>query len=95
MNTPADKRILLLERQHMNLYPTRMLDEIENRRASFPDLADVDEIWIIETIFYGTDFGGTYLRFELYENNEVVRSLDFNGGKLVTRSENGVAEVIQ
>lgn len=95
VNTPADKRILLLERQHMNLSPQSMLDEIEKRRASFPTLADVDEIWIMETIFYGTAFGGTYLRFELYENSTVVRSFDFNGGKLVARSEDGVAEVIQ
>jgi len=47
----------------MNLYPHMILGEIEKRRSSFPDLAHVDEIWIIETIFYGTAFGGTYLRF--------------------------------
>jgi len=56
VNTAADKRILLLERQHMNLYPERIINEIENQRASFPDLARVDEIWIIETIGYGTAF---------------------------------------
>jgi hypothetical protein len=50
VNTAADKRILLLERQHINLFPQRMLQEIEKRRASFPDLAGVDKIWIIETI---------------------------------------------
>ena len=44
-----------------------MIDEIEKRRRSFPDLAQVDEIWIVETMFYGTDFGGDYIRFELYE----------------------------
>lgn len=83
VNTAADKRILLLERQHMNLYPKRILNEIEDRRASFPDLARVDEIWIIETIGYGTAFFGTHLRFELYENGTVVRSFDFNDGKLM------------
>jgi hypothetical protein len=33
--TRADKRILFLERRHMNLYPKSMLDEVEkrNRRA--------------------------------------------------------------
>jgi hypothetical protein len=83
VHTAADKRILLLERQHMNLIPERILDEIENRRASFPDLASVDEIWIVETIGYETAFFGTHLRFELYENGAVVRSFDFNEGKLM------------
>ena len=95
VSTLADKRILLLERQHMNVYPQSILVEIERRRASFPHLACVDEIWIVETIFYGTAFGGTYLRFELYENGNEVRSFDFDGGKLVMKSENGVGEVIR
>ena len=79
----------------MNLYPQSMLHEIEKRRASFPDLAHVDEIWIIETISYGTAFGGNYLRFELYKNGTEVRSFDFNNGKLVMRPEKGVGEVIE
>jgi hypothetical protein len=83
VNTKAVKRILLLERQHMNLDPQRMLDEIEKRRPAFPDLARVEEIWILETLFYGTAFGGTYVRFELYENGAMVRSFDFSEGKLV------------
>ncbi len=83
VNTKAVKRILLLERQHMNLYPQRMLDEIGNRRAAFPDLARVDEIWVLETPLYGTAFGGTYVRFERYEDGTLVRSFDFNDGKLM------------
>jgi hypothetical protein len=94
VNTWTDKRILLLERQHMNLSPQSILDQIEKRRGSFPQLADVNEIWIVETIFYGTAFEGTYLRFELYENGNVVRSFDFNDRRLLTRSEDGVAEVV-
>lgn len=90
VNTAADKRILLFERQHMNLIPESILDEIENRRASFPELAHVHEIWIIETIVYGTPFGGTYLRFELYENGNEVQSFDFDGGKLIMKSEDGI-----
>ncbi len=94
VNTPADKRILLLERQHMNLLPESMLAEIESRRASFPELAKVDEIWIIETIFYGTAFGGTYLRFKLYKNGQETWSYDFKDEKLLTRCEGGFAEVV-
>ena len=94
VNTPADRRILLLERQHMNPAPKRMLGEIDQRRALFPELARVDEIWILETVFYGMAFGGTYLRFELYENGGLARSYDFRDGKLLTRFENGLAEVV-
>jgi hypothetical protein len=95
VNTVADKRILLLERQHMNLSQLRMLDEIERRRPSFPGLESIDEIWILETIFYGTAFGGSYLRFELFENGNEVGSFDFDNGKLMMKFENGVAEVIR
>lgn len=94
VNTPADKRILLLERQHMNLLPESMLDEIEKRRPAFPMLSHVDEIWIIETIFYGTAFGGTYLRFEHYRDGQMIGSLDFKDEKLLSRSENGMAEIV-
>ena len=82
INTTADRRILLLERQHMNLYPDRMLDEINKRRPTFPDLARVDEIWIIEAMFYGTAFGGNYVRFDHHQNGKKVESLTFNDGKL-------------
>jgi hypothetical protein len=95
VNTVADKRILLLERQHMNLRQLKMLDEIDKQRASFPGLAYVDEIWILETIFYGTAFGGNYLRFELFENGDEVGSFDFDDGKLMMKLENGKAEVIR
>lgn len=35
----------------MNLVPKQILEEIEKRRSSFPALAEVHEIWIVETIF--------------------------------------------
>jgi hypothetical protein len=92
---PAHKRILLLERQHMNLLPESILEEIEKRRASFSYLASIDEIWIIETIFYGTKFGGTYVRFELYKGRQVVGSFDFESGNLMTRFEDGKFEVVR
>jgi hypothetical protein len=80
----------------MNLLPENMLDEIEKRRALFPDLGRVDEVWIIETIFYGTAFGGTYLRFELYgKNGDIIRSFDFNDGELISESVDGMPKVVQ
>lgn len=83
VNTNADKRILLLERQHMNLLPRRILNEIEKQMDVFSDIALVDEIWILETPLYGTPFGGTWVRFELYKNDTVVSSYDFNGEELM------------
>jgi hypothetical protein len=72
VNTHADKRILVLERQHPNLLPEMILEEIEKQRCLFEKLADVDEIWILETFFYGTRFGGTYFRFERYEGSHLI-----------------------
>jgi hypothetical protein len=95
VETVATKRILLLERQHMNLYPKRILDEIWKQNALFSDLGHIDEIWIVESMFYGTDFGGTYVRFELYEKGVEVKSFDFNGGKLVMRVESQMGEIIE
>lgn len=76
----ADKRILLLERQHMNLYPERVLAEIEKRRDDFPHLAHVDEVWFVETMDYEA---AGYLRFEYYEGDQCVRSLDFQGAQFL------------
>lgn len=89
VKTKADKRILLLERQHMNLDPKQILGEIEKRKARFPNLSYVDEIWFMGTAFYGTDFGGSYLRFERFENARLVGSLDFQGDQLLDKFENG------
>ena len=94
VNTPATRRVLLLERRHMNLVPKQIFDEIEKRRSSFPALNSVDEIWIVETMFYGTDFGGEYIRFELFEGDALTASYDFEGEQLLTRYEDGFADVV-
>lgn len=86
IQTNADRRILILERQHPNLYPSRMLEEIEKRKVAFPDLARVDEIWILETMSYERE---AYLRFERFENGVLVGSLDFLGGQLFDKIEGG------
>ena len=81
VNADADKRILMLERQHMILDADRILQEVEKQRGAFPDLAHVDEIWILESPFYGT-FGGTTVGFVLYERGARIQSFYFNEGKL-------------
>ena len=86
-NTTADKRILMLERQHMNHIPKRILAEIEKQRSAFPALAAVDEIWILENIGFGTTSGSTSPYFARYENGTEVSSYDFNNGRLWMKVE--------
>jgi hypothetical protein len=80
----ADKRVLILERRHMNLVPKQILDEIKKQAPSFPQLAAVDETWILETIGY--EPGGHFL-FELNDDNdEHVATLTFQNGIWTSRS---------
>lgn len=83
----ADKRILLLERDQFALNELSIFDKIEERRAVFPDLARVHEIWFAETVFYESD---RYVRFELYDNRVLIQTLAFLDGMLIERSENGI-----
>jgi hypothetical protein len=63
---PADKHVLILERQHMNLVPKQILDEVRKQAVTFPLMASV-EVWILETIGYQP--GGHFL-FELNDDND-------------------------
>jgi hypothetical protein len=94
VKSAANKRILLLERRHMNLFPERIHQEIEKRRATFPSLRDVHEIWIAEKIpFFQEKDGDVW--FELWKGGKPIRHFDFQGGKLFARSEDGIAVVAQ
>ena len=85
--TPADQRILIFEREHFNFFPEQILDEIEKQRPTFPDLEKVDEIWILETVFYRP---GAHIQFDLYKGKEVIASLRFQGETLTGRSKDGM-----
>jgi hypothetical protein len=89
VKSAANKRILLLERRHMNLFPERIHQEIERRREMFPSLRDIHEIWIAEKIPFFQNTDGD-VRFELWERGKMIRTFDFQGGKLFTRSEDGM-----
>ncbi len=67
--TVADRRILLLERQHMNLLPSRMLAEIET-------LAAVNEIWIVETMAWDSE---RCVFFEYYKGGIAFDQFGFAG----------------
>jgi hypothetical protein len=90
VKSAANKRLLLIERRHMNLLPERIHQEIEKRRAMFPSLRDVHEIWIADKIpFFQQEDGDVW--FELWEGGKPIRHFDFQDGKLFARSENGMA----
>lgn len=91
IQTEAKKHILILERQHMNLYASRIIEELESQRANFPRLELVDEVWILETMFYERE---QYLRFELFRNGKIVSSMDFMGEKLLDIVENGIYKLV-
>ena len=55
----ADKRVLILERQHMNLLPEQIIGEIRKQDHDFPQMKFVSEIWLLETIGY-TPYGGPH-----------------------------------
>lgn len=75
--TPADRRVLILERQHMNLFPLAIMEEIDQRRSAYPHLAGVNEIWIVETMHLASD---DYIRFERWENGRQCDHFEFYKG---------------
>ena len=94
VKTAASKRVLLLERQHMNLLPENIHAEVEKRRAIFPKLAHVHEIWIVERIPFFQAHDGD-VRFELWEDGELVHDYDFQNAKLLTQSQRRMAATIR
>jgi hypothetical protein len=81
----ANKHVLILERRHINLVPEQILDEVRKQASRFPQLVDVDEIWILETIGYKP--GGHFL-FERYNAcNELVATFAFQDETWTSRTE--------
>jgi hypothetical protein len=88
--TEADKRILLLERNQMQLDELEILNEVDRRRSQFQQLSDVHEIWFAETVFFESE---QYVDFNRYQNGDAVSTLEFHRGRLSARYENGMAAV--
>jgi hypothetical protein len=81
---PADKRVLILERQHMNLVPKQIMDEVRRQAVSYPQMASIDEVWILETIGYAP---GGHFMFELNDDtDEHIANLTFHNGVWTSRS---------
>jgi hypothetical protein len=85
VKTPADRRILLIERQHISLGDTQISAEIEKIAPTFPELNDVHEIWIVDTSILESD-GWTYFR-HMDRARGLVESLAFEKGVLRQRRD--------
>jgi hypothetical protein len=81
---PAEKRVLILERQHMNLEPKRIMDELVRQAPSYPEMGNVHELWILETIGY--DSTGHYM-FELNdEKDQRLATITCEGKRWTSRA---------
>jgi hypothetical protein len=78
--THANKRILLLERDQIHPAPEQIYVELVKQRATFPKLARIDEIWFVNTAFYGTHKS---VDFVLIGDHGRVVTLVFRNGALI------------
>lgn len=90
VGTAADKRLLMLERRQWALDEKQIHDEIETLRPGFPDLAKVNEVWIVETVTATPDLMHGSIDFRQYVNRRVVENFWFRDGRLAGRSKNGM-----
>jgi hypothetical protein len=91
IQTVAEERILLLEREQMMLDELSICKEIGAQRSKFTGLTEVG-IWFAETVFYASDQA---VDFTHYENEEVIQSLQFFKGRLISKSEEGVVTIVE
>src|SRR5438445_4240432 len=70
IQTAAEERVLLLEREQMMLDEVSISKEIDAQRSKFIGLAKIG-IWFAETVFYTSDQA---VEFKLYKNDEVFQS---------------------
>jgi hypothetical protein len=84
VKTAADKRILLLESEHISLWDRRIYEEVTNLAPKFPDLANVDEIWFANTSGLVSD---AWVTFTFWDGRGCVEWLNFENGALKTRRD--------
>jgi hypothetical protein len=82
--TPADKRVLLIEREHVALGDTQIMQEIAKLAPNFPKLNDVHEIWIVETSSWASD-NSVYFRH--FDGPAILETLVFENGILKRRRD--------
>ena len=83
VRTVADKKILLLQREHIGMSDTECLAEIEKLTPDYPEIAKVDEIWFANTSIEESD-GWVYLSRLHRGPTEIMR---FHNGVLKHRRD--------
>jgi len=84
VNTPADKRILLFERDQMFPGDNEIYAEVAKLWATFPELAKVDEIWFANTAIYETE---KWVSFALIDRRGLVELMIFENDILKRRRD--------
>ena len=84
--TTADKRVLLVERQHISLADTRVLTEIESLAPKFPQLKDIDEVCIVDTSIWESE---NWVYFRRFDERGIVETMAFKNGSLERRHNHG------
>lgn len=75
--TTADKRVLLVERQHISLGDTRILTEIKRLAHEFPQLKDIDEVCIVDTSIWESEH---WVYFRRLDERCIVETMAFKNG---------------
>lgn len=83
-HTPADKRILLLEKEQVPFSEFQIYEEIVRLAPSFPDLGDIQELWFVNTSILPTE---GWASFSLLDGRGLVELLTFEGGVLTARRD--------
>ena len=84
--TTADKRVLLVERQHISLGDTQILTEIERLAHKFPQLKDIDEVCIVDTSIWESEH---WVYFRRFDERGIVETMAFKNGALERRHNHG------
>jgi hypothetical protein len=82
--TPADKRILLLEKEQVPFSDQQIYREIVRLAPSFLGLSDVHELWFVNTSSFATE---GWISFSLLDGRGLVEMLTFEHGVLTARRD--------
>lgn len=90
--TIVNRRILLLQREHISMSETEILVEIEKLAPRYPDLAKVDEVWMVNTSVMESE-GWVYLSRLHRGPTQILR---FHNGVLKHRRDDryGIDEAV-
>ena len=87
VDTNADRLVLILERDQGAVLPNEIYQHVDRMRPQFPELAEIDEIWIADTATMFPE--KSYLCFLNREGGATEESFQFNRGVLQAIARKG------